>query len=103
MVSTKLKGKGKVLRKGEPRKLKSRTFRRMFVKTPGGRTVSHFKKRKPGKAKCASCGIVLLGTTRARPYKMQNISKTKKKPTRPFGGYLCSKCARKTIIKEARK
>ncbi|MBV1767120.1 MAG: 50S ribosomal protein L34e, partial [Methanobacterium sp.] len=29
-------------------------------------------------------------------------SKTKKRPNRPYGGYLCSECARKHFKKEAR-
>ncbi len=82
---------------------KSRTFRRVYTKTPGGRTVLHYSKRKPGKAKCASCGIQLAGVPRERPYKMQNMPKTKKRPERPYGGYLCSKCMRLKIIEGIRK
>jgi large subunit ribosomal protein L34e len=82
---------------------KSRTYRRVFVKTPGGRTVMHYRKRKPGKAKCGVCGAFLPGTLRERPFKMRNIAKTKKRPERPYGGYLCSKCMRKKIIEQARK
>ena len=65
--------------------------------------VLQYKKRKPGVAKCGSCGAVLKGVARARPYKMQNMSKTKKRPTRPYAGVLCSKCLRKVMIEKARK
>ncbi len=99
MVGKKSKGKSRILRKGEPRKLKSKTFKRVFVRTPGGRTVVHFKKRKPNKARCARCGKMLHGVPRERPYKMRNMAKTKKRPTRPFGGYYCGACMRE-IIKE---
>lgn len=86
-----------------PRKMfRSRTFRRVFVKTPT-KTVVHYRKRKPSKAKCANCGVVLAGVARERPRKMQNMPKTKKRPERPFGGVLCSKCARFEIIKRVRK
>lgn len=83
-------------------KRKSRTYRRVFVKTPGGRTTILFKTRKPSKAKCGTCGAVLSGVPRERPYKMQNMSKTQKRPQRPFGGCLCSRCMRAKIISEAR-
>ena len=58
-------------------KHKSRTLRRVYVKTPGGRTTLHYKKRKPAKAKCGSCGAVLKGVARERPYKMKNLSALK--------------------------
>ena len=82
-------------------KHKSRTYRRVKKVTPGGRNVIHYEKRKPSKAHCAECGAVLPGVASERPYKMQNMPKTAKRPERPFGGVLCSKCARKKIIAEA--
>ena len=103
MVGTSVKGKSKIKRKGGPGRLKSRSFRRVFVKIPGGSTVVHFKKRKPAKHKCAKCGAVLGGTLRERPYKMQNLAKTKKKPNRAYGGYLCAKCLILQLKAEVRK
>ena len=81
----------------EPYK-RSRSLRRLQVKVPGGGTVLHYKKRKPGKAKCSSCGILLKGTPRERPLKMSKLPKTKKRPERPYGGNLCSKCTRSLIV-----
>ena len=75
----------------------------IFKKVPGGRTVVHYKAKKPSKAKCGDCGKVLAGVARERPAKMKNLPKTKKKPSRPFGGNLCSKCMRKKIISGVRK
>ena len=83
-------------------KYKSRTYRRIHIKTPGRRNIIHYKRRKPSKAHCAECRAVLSGVPRELPYKMQNMPKTKKRPERPYGGMLCSKCARKRIISEAR-
>ncbi len=86
-----------------PRKMfRSRTFRRVYVRTPT-KTVINYEKRKPAKAKCANCGTVLAGVASERPYKMKNMPKTKKRPERPFGGVLCSKCTRLEIIKRNRK
>ena len=81
---------------------RSRSLRRIFVKTPGGRTTIHYKYRKPSSAKCGKCGAVLKGIIRERPYKMRKIAKTKKRPTRPYGGVLCTKCMRKLFIEKAR-
>lgn len=103
MVGRKAKGKSRIERKGRPGRLKSRTFRRVFVRIPSGKTVVHFKKRKPGKHRCAGCGVVLSGTLRERPFKMRNIAKTKKRPSRAYGGYLCAKCLKAKIKSEVRK
>ena len=93
----------KVQREGRYGRLKSRKGKRMiFVKVPGGRTVVHFKKKKPGKAKCGSCGKILAGVPRERPHKMKKMAKTKKRPERPYGGNLCSACMRKKIVEGVR-
>ena len=82
---------------------KSKTFRKVFRKTPGGKTVVQYKRRKPAKAKCASCKKVLPGTARELPCKMRNMPKTKKRPSRPYAGVLCSSCMRKKIIKKTKE
>ena len=61
-------------------RFKSRTFRRVKVKTPGGRTVMHYRKRKPAKAKCANCGDVLKGVARVSSAKLKATAKSKKRP-----------------------
>ena len=81
---------------------RSRTLRRMQVKLPGGRTVLHYKKRKPANAQCGNCGSFLKGVPRERSLKMSNMPKTKKRPERPYGGNLCSRCTRELIIQKAR-
>ena len=85
-----------------PSKSKSRTFRRVFTKTPT-KTVIHYKRRRPNKPVCSICGVVLKGVPNLLPSKMKNMPKTKKRPSRAFGGVLCSKCAREKIKLEARK
>jgi large subunit ribosomal protein L34e len=79
---------------------RSRTFRRVFVKTPTKVKID-YKKRKPSKKLCPSCGSVLKGAPITRTYKTK-IAKTKKRPERAFGGCLCSKCSRREIIKRNR-
>lgn len=75
-------------------KHKSGRFRRVSRKTPGNRVAVHFKNRKPKVPKCANCGAALKGIPRALPAKLRNMPKTKKRPERPYGGKLCSKCSR---------
>jgi len=84
-------------------KHKSRRLRKVFRRTPGNKVVVQYKKRKPKKAVCAICGNILKGVARQITSKFKNISKSQKRPLRPYGGYLCSKCTKKKIIEEARK
>jgi len=84
----------------EPR-FRSRSLRRVKRKLPGGKTVTHYEKRRPKVTKCAQCNIELKGLQRERPYKMQKLG-SKKKVNRPYGGNLCSKCSRILIKKEIR-
>ena len=81
---------------------RSRSYKRTFKKTPGGVTVLHYKKKKPSKHLCADCGKLLHAVPRARPYQIRKLPKSKKSPNRPYGGYLCSECARKIFKREAR-
>lgn len=63
-------------------------------RTPGGRTVARTKKKMTAKHKCAVCHKPLHGTPRGSPSKIKKLPKTKRRPSRPFGGQLCSHCSR---------
>jgi len=78
-------------------------MRKVFVRAPGSKTTVHYRKRKPKPAKCGNCGDALKGIPRERPYKMMDLPKSSKRPSRPFGGILCSKCMRATIVEKARQ
>ena len=80
-------------------KTKSRTFRRIRKKLSSNRVVRHFVKKSAGKAICGNCGIVLAGTNNAS---LKKLTKTQKRPERPYGGVLCSSCSRKLIKSYAR-
>ncbi len=84
-------------------RFKSRTFRRVKVRLPGGSVTIHYVKRKPGLGRCAMCKTELKGVLRERPKKMQKTAKSKKAPERPYGGNLCSKCMRLVIKRKSRK
>lgn len=83
-------------------RFRSRSYKRMKVNTPGGVSVLRYKKKKPAKHTCAECGAILNGVPRGRPYEIKKLSKSQKRPTRAFGGYLCSECTRKHFKNEAR-
>lgn len=82
---------------------RSRTFRRVYLKTPSGKNKILYKRRKPKFAHCSNCGVILHGIPHELPYKMRNMSKSQKRPERIFGGNLCSNCVKREIIKRVRK
>lgn len=84
------------------KKFRSRTFRRTHVRVPSGKSVLRFERRKPGKAQCGMCGDILKGVAVDLPYKVRKLAKTERRPERPYGGNLCSRCMRKKIIEKAR-
>ncbi|MGB9748240.1 MAG: 50S ribosomal protein L34e [Candidatus Woesearchaeota archaeon] len=83
-------------------RFKSRSWRRVKVRTPK-KLVTHYKRRKPKKIVCALCKKEIHGVPREFPKKLQSMAKTKKRPERPYGGYLCSECLRKLMKEKARK
>ena len=64
---------------------------------------NRFRSRSYKRVNSAECGAVLHGVPRGRPYEIAKLAKSQKRPNRPFGGYLCPKCARKHFKDEARK
>ena len=84
-------------------RFRSRTFRRIYTRTPGGKTIIHYKKHKPSKQRCSNCKTVLKGLKADLPYKIRKLTKSQKTVKRMFGNYLCSKCSRRKIINRIRK
>ena len=74
--------------------LRSRSLRRIYVRTPGGNTVIHYERKRNGKAHCAICGAELNGVKTNDLYK---FSKTEKRPERKYGGVICHRCLEKLI------
>jgi large subunit ribosomal protein L34e len=81
-----------------PRPLyRSRSYKRVYRRTPGGRTVVHYERRKNTPMRCARCGAILAGVP-IKESKRRTLPKTLKRPERIFGGVLCPRCL-KTVIK----
>jgi len=86
----------------EPYK-RSRTLRRLQTKAPGGKTKLHYKERKHKLGRCYVTGQTLKGVLRERPGGMKKFSKSKKRPSRPYGGNLSSRAMRDIFKKKARE
>jgi large subunit ribosomal protein L34e len=84
-------------------KHKSGRYRKIFVRTPGSKVKVHFRERKPSRAKCGNCKKQLAGVPRDRPAVQNKLSKTARRPERPFGGVLCSSCMRIHMKNKARQ
>ncbi len=83
-------------------KHKSGRYRKVSVKTPGGKTTVHFRERKPKAARCAIFGTKLAGVPRERPAKLGKVAKSARRPDRPYGGVLGSRAMRVIIKEQAR-
>ncbi len=81
---------------------KTRSRRRVYVRLPGGDTVIHYEKRRPGPARCAICGRPLNGVPRLRPVELRKLPKTAKRPERMYGGVICPSCLEKLLKKTIR-
>ena len=81
-----------------PGKQKSNTFRPMKKRTPGGKLVIHYVKRKHKPVRCAVTKQILPGVARGD----QKVAKSQRRPERPFGGILSSKALRRRIIRKVR-
>ncbi|HLC86124.1 MAG TPA: 50S ribosomal protein L34e [Candidatus Nanoarchaeia archaeon] len=79
---------------------KSRTLNRIYVRAPKGVRI-HYREKKQAKPKCRICGDVLKGVAHGVKTQIRKLSKTKKAPSRPYAGNLCSKCMRSVLLEKA--
>ena len=71
------------------------------VKTPGGRIVAHYHKKKASVPRCAEagCNLALAGIKALRPHQYKKTSKGNKTVSRAYGGSLCGPCVRTRIVR----
>ncbi len=79
---------------------RTRSFKRIKVKLPGGKLAIHYRKRKPNQAHCAHCGNILHGVPRERAVNLRRMPKVQRRPERMFGGFLCHSCTAEAISKK---
>ena len=82
--------------------LRSRSLRRVKRKVPGGRVSMQYKERKVGKPACGKCGDALLGMAHGTLSRVRKHKLSGRRPSRPYGGMLCSACARDAHVAKAR-
>ncbi len=82
-------------KRGRNRRLKKA---RIAVRTPGGRTVYHYRHKKHSPARCARCGKPLNATPTGPRSVMGKLPKSQRRPNRPYGGYLCPECLRELML-----
>ena len=75
------------------RQIKSRSrTRRKSIRTPSGSNVTQHILKKPKKASCAICGVVLSGVACEVPNKLKKMSKSSRTVAREYGAVLCATC-----------
>ncbi|MFX0209236.1 MAG: 50S ribosomal protein L34e, partial [Candidatus Hodarchaeota archaeon] len=62
------------------------------LRTPGAKLAIHYSKRGKSAANCEICKKALQGTPKARKSGIRGLSKSAKRPNRPYGGRLCANC-----------
>jgi Ribosomal protein L34E len=83
-------------------KKRSRSMRRVKCVTPGHKVVTHYRRRKPNAAHCAETGQQLHGIPRGRSSGIRKLTRSQRRPERPYGGQLSSQAMRKKLIERAR-
>ncbi len=73
------------------------------MRTPGAETKLHYRRRKNAVPQCADCGATLPGVARGTKTQVKAIPRSQRRPERPYGGKLCSKCTRRTLIASVRQ
>lgn len=76
---------------------RSRSRRRVQKRIPSGKSVQEYKERRPGKPTCPT-GRPLLGTARGTKNEIRKLTKSERRPSRPYGGVLSSPAMREVML-----
>ncbi|KAG5192483.1 ribosomal protein L34e-domain-containing protein [Tribonema minus] len=69
------------------------------VRTPGGKHVAHYRKKKANGPKCGDCKIALPGIACLRPKEYKNLKRREKTVSRAYGGSRCAACVRQRVVR----
>jgi len=78
-------------------KNRRRSVKKVYRRTPTGRTAIHYKRAKKAWIRCRLCNAILGGVKDSR-----RAAKSEKVPSRIFAGQLCARCAAEVIKARAR-
>lgn len=82
--------------------LRTRSRKRVGLKSPGGQNITHYKKEKHGYLHCFRCGRVLFGIPRSDPSELGKLSPTQRTVARMYGGQLCHNCLQDLLRQSVR-
>ena len=77
-------------------------MKKVKVRLPSGKVVLRIKKERVGAGVCANCKKELHGVPGRNAVDIGKLSKTEKRPSRAYGGYLCSDCTKELFREKAR-
>lgn len=77
----------------------TKTNRAKAVKTPGGKLVCHYIKKKVARVKCGDCKGPIFGVPTLQPRKFKFLHKRQRRVTRAYGGSRCAGCVRQRIVR----
>jgi len=77
----------------------TKSNKRRIVRTPGGRLVYQYVKKRKNVPKCGQCKEKLKGIRPTRPSERSRISKRQKTVARTYGGVFCHGCVRERIVR----
>ncbi|MDD1776954.1 MAG: 50S ribosomal protein L34e [Candidatus Helarchaeota archaeon] len=71
---------------------RSRSKNQKKIVTPGKIVKTHYKKPTNQFCKCARCGTPIKSIPRLRGPSIHKFGKSKRRPSRIYGGYYCPNC-----------
>eukprot|EP00096_Caligus_rogercresseyi_P016842 TRINITY_DN988_c0_g1_i1.p1 TRINITY_DN988_c0_g1~~TRINITY_DN988_c0_g1_i1.p1 ORF type:complete len:117 (+),score=61.68 TRINITY_DN988_c0_g1_i1:96-446(+) len=77
----------------------TRSNRRKIIRTPGGKLVFQYLKKRPSVPKCPMTGLRLKGIKPSRPAERKRLSLRQKKVFRAYGGVLSHMAVKEKIIR----
>ena len=83
----------------KPLNYRSKSRRKVYRKSPGTHSIVHLQKKNPKGFHCGKTGDYLNGIPRMRVGKFNRLSKSKKRPNRPYGGTYSHKVVRLAVEK----